>query len=144
MTTGRAATALRRLAHPGLAAGCTLIDGELTRGLSRDAVADPATGEVFADVARNDLADADRAVAAAARAFEGWRRLLARERGEHLRHWAAALRAHAEDLAVLLTCEQGFRRMKAAARSATASASSTGSPPRPNGLWRDAADAQAR
>ena len=42
----------------------------------------PATGEIFAEVAEGDKADIDKAVSAARRAFEGkWSKISARDRG---------------------------------------------------------------
>ena len=70
-------------------------------------VQNPATGEVLASVPRMGVAETRRAIAAAADAYPGWRSLLARERAQILRRWANSLLEHGDDLAFLLTAEQG-------------------------------------
>jgi succinate-semialdehyde dehydrogenase/glutarate-semialdehyde dehydrogenase len=70
-------------------------------------VANPATGEVLAEVARMGAAETRRAIAAAADAFPHWSALLARERARILRRWADLVVEHLDDLALLLTAEQG-------------------------------------
>ncbi|TCW33489.1 NADP-dependent succinate-semialdehyde dehydrogenase [Gulbenkiania mobilis] len=71
------------------------------------AVTNPATGEVIAHVPKMGRAEAERAVSAAAEAFQLWRRKTAKERAALLRKWFDLMMAHQEDLAVLLTAEQG-------------------------------------
>jgi betaine-aldehyde dehydrogenase len=75
----------------------------------RDAVEDPSTGEVFATCARAGLADAERAIHAARRAFdEGpWRAATGVERGDLLRAVAAGLRERADGIARVETLQQG-------------------------------------
>ncbi len=70
-------------------------------------VDDPATGGTVAEVADGDAADADDAIAAAARALPAWRALSATERGTLLLRWWRLIDEHAEDLARLMTREQG-------------------------------------
>src|SRR5215475_1413701 len=53
------------------------------------------------------VAETRRAIAAAADAFPAWRSLLARDRARILRRWADLLIEHEDDLALLLTSEQG-------------------------------------
>ncbi|HEY6451706.1 MAG TPA: aldehyde dehydrogenase family protein [Steroidobacteraceae bacterium] len=87
-----------------------LIDGELLAGAqSHDAidVINPATGMVFARAPRASRAELDRAVAAARRAFPGWRASSYQQRRDRIGQLAAALRAHRDVLAELLTREQG-------------------------------------
>ena len=71
------------------------------------AVRDPATGLRLARVARLGAAEAEAAVAAAARAFPAWRAKLPQERAARLRDWHDRVRAARQDLALLLTLEQG-------------------------------------
>jgi succinate-semialdehyde dehydrogenase/glutarate-semialdehyde dehydrogenase len=71
------------------------------------AVADPATGRTIAEVPRMGAAETRRAIAAAQRALPAWRGLLARERAAIMRRWADAMLEHQEELAALLTTEQG-------------------------------------
>jgi len=70
-------------------------------------VLNPATEEVVAHVAEGTEADARAAVDAAARAFPGWSRTPAAERGAYLRAIADGLRARTEELAQLVVAEQG-------------------------------------
>ena len=70
-------------------------------------VHNPATAERLADVPDAGAAEAERAVLAAERAFEGWRDRTADDRAEVLRRWHALMLEHQDDLALLLTSEQG-------------------------------------
>ncbi len=71
------------------------------------AVTDPATGEELARVPRMGAAETRRALEAADAAFAGWRSRTAADRGRILRRWADLMNDHADDLALLLTLEQG-------------------------------------
>ena len=71
------------------------------------AVHDPASGEVLAEVSDLDADDACAAVAAARQAFVGWRDLTAKQRSEILYKWYQLMLQHADDLAMLITREQG-------------------------------------
>jgi succinate-semialdehyde dehydrogenase/glutarate-semialdehyde dehydrogenase len=70
-------------------------------------VADPATGLVIARMAEADEADVRRAIAAADAAAPGWAAVTAPERSRILRRWYDLIVAHADDLATILTAEQG-------------------------------------
>ena len=70
-------------------------------------VANPSTGEVLGRVPRMGAAETRRAVAAAGGALPGWRRRTAAERSAVLRRWFELVMAHQEDLAALMTLEQG-------------------------------------
>jgi succinate-semialdehyde dehydrogenase/glutarate-semialdehyde dehydrogenase len=70
-------------------------------------VLDPATGEAITDVPRLGAGETRRAVEAAARAFPGWRATPAKKRARILRRFGDLMVEHLEDLAVLLTTEQG-------------------------------------
>ena len=71
------------------------------------AVTDPATGAVIARVPLCGATEAARAIAAADQAFGPWRATSAAERGLILKRWFELMMAHQEDLARLLTAEQG-------------------------------------
>ena len=71
------------------------------------AVVNPATGERISDVADCPAADALHAVASAETAFRSWRGLLAKERAACLRRLYDLMLSHQEDLARLMTAEQG-------------------------------------
>lgn len=73
----------------------------------RFAVTDPATGELLAEVADATPAQAQQAVSAAAEAFGSWSSLPAAERSAFLLRWHQLLLAHQDELALLLTQEQG-------------------------------------
>jgi succinate-semialdehyde dehydrogenase/glutarate-semialdehyde dehydrogenase len=70
-------------------------------------VTDPASGALLASVPRMGVAETDNAIAAAQKAFPGWSRRTAAERALVLQKWAVLIRSHAEDLAQLMTQEQG-------------------------------------
>ncbi len=67
----------------------------------------PATGETLAEVADLDAADARAAIEAAAAAFPAWAAKTAKERAAILRKWFELIMAAQEDLAQLMTAEQG-------------------------------------
>ena len=70
-------------------------------------VTDKATGEVLARVADCDAADARRAIEAANAAWPAWRAKTAKERAALMRKWFDLIMANQEDLARLMTAEQG-------------------------------------
>ncbi|MBW7849560.1 MAG: NADP-dependent succinate-semialdehyde dehydrogenase [Rhodospirillales bacterium] len=71
------------------------------------AVTNPADGTVLARVPAMGAAEARRAVIAADRALPEWRARTAKERAAVLRRWYELMMANQEDLAVLMTAEQG-------------------------------------
>ena len=70
-------------------------------------VRNPANGEVIAEVARCGQAETRRAIEAAQRAHLDWRRRPAKERSNALRRWFDLIMANQEDLATIMTLEQG-------------------------------------
>ena len=85
------------------------IEGEFTDGATGQTlqVVDPATEEVVDVVPKGGPLDVDRAVAAAKRAFPGWKRTPALARAEMLVESARRLRQNKEEFAVTLTRETG-------------------------------------
>ncbi|MFC6633382.1 NAD-dependent succinate-semialdehyde dehydrogenase [Microbulbifer taiwanensis] len=83
------------------------IDGEWRDGASTIEVRDPANGELLARVADGSAADAEAAVAAASAAFPAWKRKTAGERAAVLKRWHQLIMDNADDLARILTLEQG-------------------------------------
>ena len=71
------------------------------------AVTDKATGEEITRVPDLSADDARNAVAAAERALKPWSKLLAKERSKILRRWYDLIVEHADELALLLSKEQG-------------------------------------
>ena len=84
-----------------------LIDGERVAGDTTLDVVNPATGQLLAAAPRASAAQAERAIAAARRAFPAWSRLGFADRRVYLETLAAALGARADEFARLLTQEQG-------------------------------------
>ena len=70
-------------------------------------VLNPATGETLAEVANLDAADARGAIEAAAAALPAWSAQTAKSRAAILRKWFELIMAAQEDLAQLMTAEQG-------------------------------------
>ncbi|WP_197329326.1 NAD-dependent succinate-semialdehyde dehydrogenase [Ralstonia syzygii] len=75
-------------------------------GTTRD-VTDPATGRVIGTVPAMGAAETRRAIEAAQIAQRAWRKVTARERARILRRLADLMMAHQQDLARILTAEQG-------------------------------------
>ncbi len=70
-------------------------------------VTNPATGEVLGHVPHMGAAETRRAIEAAQAAWAGWRRKTAKERSAILRRWNDLMLAHTDDLAIIMTAEQG-------------------------------------
>ena len=70
-------------------------------------VTDPASGATIASVPHCGATETERAIIAAERALKTWRRTTAAERSRILRRWFDLLLVHQEDLAQLMTAEQG-------------------------------------
>jgi len=70
-------------------------------------VLDPATGDRLASVGATDAAGVRQALQAAHQAQPAWAALPAKERSAHLMAWHALILAHVDDLALLMTREQG-------------------------------------
>jgi len=71
------------------------------------AVDNPATGATIAQVANVGTAQTEAAIVAAQSAFPAWRAKSAKERAAILRRWYDLMLANADDLAALMTLEQG-------------------------------------
>lgn len=83
------------------------LGGGWVNGVRKIAVYNPATLEHIGDVPDLGAADAACAVEAASRAFQAWRARGAAERGDILRKWQSLVIAHCEDLASIITAEEG-------------------------------------
>jgi len=97
------------LKDPGLLRGQAFIDGQWSDADSGAtlAVTNPATGEVVAMAARCGQAETRRAIEAANRALKDWSARTAKERATLLRKLFDLMMANQEDLAQILTAEQG-------------------------------------
>ena len=71
------------------------------------AVTNPATGEVVAEVSTVDRTATEDAISHAHEAMMAWRDVPAKQRAQVLRRWFDLMMAHQEDLAVIMTTEQG-------------------------------------
>jgi succinate-semialdehyde dehydrogenase/glutarate-semialdehyde dehydrogenase len=98
-----------KLGDPGLLRTAGYIDGawaDADDG-ARAEVTNPATGEVLGSVPNMGAAETRRAIDAANRALPAWRKKTAKERAGVLRRWFDLMLAHQDDLALLMTSEQG-------------------------------------
>jgi succinate-semialdehyde dehydrogenase / glutarate-semialdehyde dehydrogenase len=98
---------LALLADPTLLKTQALINGEWIGATSRFAVHDPATGLELAQVPNLGATEAQAAITAAEKAWPAWRAKTAKERGQVLMKWFHLLQQHADDLARIMTAEQG-------------------------------------
>ncbi|HXC26167.1 MAG TPA: NAD-dependent succinate-semialdehyde dehydrogenase [Gemmatimonadaceae bacterium] len=100
---------LSALKDPSLFRQQCFIDGQwcdADSGATRP-VTNPATGETLGHVPNMGEAETRRAIEAADRAWPAWRVKTAKERATVLRAWHALLIEHQDDLALIMTCEQG-------------------------------------
>ena len=97
------------LRDPRLLREACYLDGQWIEPDGRNVIEvdNPATGEVIGVVPRLGAADTSRAIDAAARAFHDWRVKIAKERAVVMRRWFGLMMEHQEDLARLMTSEQG-------------------------------------
>ena len=106
----KTASPLATLADPGLLKTDALINGmwvNAQAGTARFGVTDPATGLELAQVANLGAIDAAAALSAAEKAYGPWRARTAKERATVMMKWFALLHQHADDLARIMTAEQG-------------------------------------
>jgi succinate-semialdehyde dehydrogenase / glutarate-semialdehyde dehydrogenase len=75
--------------------------------LPRVDVTNPSTREVMGSVPQMTARHVDQAVASARATLEDWREWSGRERALVLREWAHLVEGHRDDLAIILSCEQG-------------------------------------
>lgn len=83
------------------------INGRWTAAAKTFAVHNPATAEVIADIADLSVADTRQAIEAAYDALAGWQQTPAKARAQLLRRWFDLMMANQEDLAQIMTLEQG-------------------------------------
>ena len=97
------------LNDPGLLRQQAYLGGEWTDAddASTITVTNPATGETLGTVPHMGASETRRAIEAAEKAWPAWRRKTAKERAAILRRWYELMMQHADDLALLMTLEQG-------------------------------------
>jgi len=98
---------LALLNDPSLLKTDALINGQWVQGSARFDINDPATGRKLADVPNLGAAEAERAVNAANAAWPAWRAKTAKQRHAILLRWYQLLMAHSDDIARIMTAEQG-------------------------------------
>src|SRR5215475_952952 len=96
-----------KLKDPQLLCSRALIGGQWLAGEATQAVRNPATREPLGTVPNMGAAETRRAIAAASAAQPAWAARTAKERAAILRRWYELLMANQEDLATLMTAEQG-------------------------------------
>ena len=101
------ATPLALLKDPTLFKTDALIGGKWVKGKARFDVLDPATGMKLADVADLGAKETKAAVEAANAAWPAWRELTGKQRHAIMLKWFNLLMANQDDLARLMTAEQG-------------------------------------
>lgn len=96
------------LSDPALLRKSSFIDGIWQEGEGRMLpVVNPATGAVVAEVLTTDRAGTEKAIAAADMAMTSWKAQPAKQRAQVLRRWFELMMTHQEDLARIMTIEQG-------------------------------------
>lgn len=102
-------TAPLPLKDPSLFRQACCIDGQWVQAASGKTlpVRNPATGAVVGEVPALGAVETRQAIEAAARAFPAWRAKLAKERAAILRRLFALMLENTDDLAVIMTAEQG-------------------------------------
>jgi succinate-semialdehyde dehydrogenase/glutarate-semialdehyde dehydrogenase len=100
---------LKRLKNQSLFREEGLIDGVWSQSDSKKtlAVLNPANGEVLGIIPNMGAQETRRAILAAKSAWRSWREKTARERGVILRRWFELVLEHQDDLATIMTLEQG-------------------------------------
>ncbi len=98
-----------QLNNPNLLRQASYIDGQWVAadGGGTFAVTNPANGESIARIPCCGAAETRRAIEAAERAFAGWRERTAADRAKIIRRWCELMLANQEDLARIMTAEQG-------------------------------------
>ncbi len=98
-----------KLKDPSLFRQQCYIDGAWADADSGETIPvnNPATDEIIGTVPRMGTDETRRAIEAANRAYPAWRKRTAKERGEILRKWYDLMLENQDDLAVLMTAEQG-------------------------------------
>ena len=98
-----------KLNNPSLLKNQPYINGIFTNASSGKtfSVLNPFDGTPITEVSNCDRKDTEKAILAAEQALHGWKKLTGIERGQILRRWYELQIEHLEDLAIILTAEQG-------------------------------------
>ena len=95
------------LKRPGLLKEAAFIGGRWIEGTKALEIHNPANGSLVARVPSLGAAETNEAIAAAAAALPAWSARTAKERGRILRRWFDLMLVHQDDLAAIMTAEQG-------------------------------------
>jgi len=98
-----------QLSDPSLLRHQSYINGQWVDADNGDTVAvtNPANGELIVDIAKVGADETRRAIEAAELAMQGWKALPAKSRANILRKWFDLMMENQEDLAIIMTAEQG-------------------------------------
>lgn len=102
------------LKDPSLFKEEAFINGAWVKSANTFAVTNPATGEEIAQVSNLESKDAELAIQAAESAFQEWKSKTAKERASIMRRWFDLVIQNTQDLATLMTLEQGKPLVEAA------------------------------
>ncbi len=102
------------LKDPSLFKEEAFINGGWVKTANTFAVTNPATGEEIAQVSNLEPKDAELAIQAAESAFQEWKSKTAKERASIMRKWFDLVIQNTQDLATLMTLEQGKPLVEAA------------------------------
>ena len=102
------------LEEPSLFKEEAFINGAWVKSANTFAVTNPATGEEIAQVSNLESKDAELAIQAAESAFQEWKSKTAKERASVMRKWFDLVIQNTQDLATLMTLEQGKPLVEAA------------------------------
>lgn len=100
-------TLLDKLQNKDLFREQAFLGGHWTDGDATVEVTNPSTGDVLGTIPDMGRAEAEEAVGCAAMAFPAWSKMLAQDRARILRRWADLMWENKEDLALIMTLEQG-------------------------------------
>lgn len=95
------------LNNPALLKQACYINGQWQDAAEKIAVTNPATGETIGHIPKMGTAETAQAIAAAKLAMPAWQKKTAKERSAILRRWFELMLANQEDLAQILSAEQG-------------------------------------
>lgn len=96
-----------KLKDPSLLRTDSYINGKWVKGKTTFAVKNPFDGKTVAEVSEVGAAETKQAISEAQKAFESWKKLTAKQRGDHLKKWEALIYENWDDISTILTYEAG-------------------------------------
>ncbi|WIY61650.1 NAD-dependent succinate-semialdehyde dehydrogenase [Bacillus arachidis] len=97
----------KKAAYVNLEQKAMYINGEWIQLQEQIEINNPATQEIFATVPKGGVTEAKQAVDAAHEAFKSWSKLTAADRAQKLKKWFTLIDENKEEIAVIMTKEQG-------------------------------------